>query len=262
MRTHGWMLNQSLSGKWAVTALMSALFGSHVTLAKGYHLAAEEVIGDDGYNKTYNDESKSFKDRMKESRETPVMTASNEKGGFFLGVNGMFGPVYDAEPKSTSGMGFGAGVEPGFVIQGDSWSRIEIGVQVAYNSFAWKVKSDDGAANATMAPMTILPRIGWGSSLGNNIYGVVKLGFGFGMAKLDLKDGGDTSSTPSTSGFLLSGDYDVTYGAGKMQFTGGIGAVHHKYAWASIKSGNKEDKDVLPTNLNFVNLHGGVRIQL
>ncbi|MCX6118298.1 MAG: hypothetical protein NT027_12205 [Proteobacteria bacterium] len=245
----------------------SCIFGAVATTsyARGILLAQEEVIGEDGYNKTYNDSSKSFKDRMKDARSEPVSTPGNEKGGFALGINGAFGPVYDAEPKSTSGMGFAVGVEPGFVIQNDSFSRIELGVGIAYNSFSWK----NPDVTHTMAPLTILPKVGWGASLGNNLQGVLKVGFGVGMksemtTKQTVASVTTTCKTDSPTGFLLSGDYDVVYGSNGMQFLGGIGAVHHKYTFGSSTCGStkidlKGNDGVV--NLNFVNLHGGVRFQ-
>ena len=107
------------------------------SLTSGLARAKEEEIGEDGYNKTYNDDSKSFKDRMKESRTTPIITVANTHGGFTLGLAGDFGPVYDAEPTSSSGMGFGFGFEPGFIIQSETWSRLEIGAEIAYHSASY-----------------------------------------------------------------------------------------------------------------------------
>jgi hypothetical protein len=247
MKSYSYASKIIFSGLCLVTSLSA--FGSML-------LVQEEVIDADGYNKTYNDPSKNFKERMQGARETPVVTVDN-RGGFFLGVNGAFGPVYDAEPTSTSGMGFGFGVEPGFVIQSDSWSRIEIGLQVAYNSFSWK---DDGAT-VSMKPLSFLPRVGWGTSLGNNLFGVMKLGFGLSNGQLEAKQDSYTVKSNSASGMLISADYDVVYGVGAMQFTGGLGVIHHKYSWSSATSGSiKADIDT-NTNLNFINLHGGARMQ-
>lgn len=244
-------------GGLCAAGLFALALSSAAVAGEGQLLAVEEVIGDDGYNKTYNDESKSFKDRMKETRATPVVTVDNSRGGFYLGVNGSLGPIYDAEPKSSGGTGFAVGVEPGYVIQGDSWSRFEFGLNVAYHSFSWKVDK----ATYTMAPMSFMPQFGWGSSLGNNLFGVFKVGFGIATGDLTAKQGGYTYKYTGSNGTMLSGAYDVVYGVGKVQFTGGLGVTHFKYSWSDLStSGAKTSTDKV-TNLNFVNVHGGARIQ-
>lgn len=221
--------------------------------------AKEEEIGDDGYNKTYNDESRSFKDRMKEARATPVITTTNTHGGFTLGLAADFGPVFDAEPESSSGMGFGFAVEPGYVIQSESWSRIEFGVEAGYHSFSWKSGKN---TNAELTPMSIVPRVGLGHSLGDNLFGIVRFGFGFATGQASFKSAGVTGKTDDKMGFVLSGGYDVTYGVGTASFFGGLGATHYKYTFSEIKSGgtttNVDDGNV---NLNHVNLHMGARLK-
>jgi hypothetical protein len=126
---------------------------------------------------------------------------------------------------------------------------------LAVNSFSWKIDK----ATATMTPVTALARVGWGASLGNNLFGVVKLGLGVASGQAEFKESGVSCKTDSGTGLLMSGDYDVIYGAGAMQFTGGLGAVHHKYTWSAKKCGGADMDEV--TNLNFANVHGGIRIQ-
>ena len=228
------------------------------SLTSGLARAKEEEIGEDGYNKTYNDDSKSFKDRMKESRTTPIITVANTHGGFTLGLAGDFGPVYDAEPTSSSGMGFGFGFEPGFIIQSETWSRLEIGAEIAYHSFSWK--SGKGV-DSTLAPVSFVPHVGIGHSLGNNLFGIVRFGFGMATGQVKSKSGGISSTTDNKMGFVLSGAYDVTYGAESTQFFGGLGATHYKYAFSEVSSqGNTTSLDA-PLNLNHINLHAGLRIK-
>lgn len=220
--------------------------------------AAEEVIGEDGYNKTYNDPSKSFSDRMKEARKDPVVSVANTYGGFTLGVAGSFGPVFDADPDSSSGMGFGLGIEPGYVIQSESWTRLEFGAEIAYHSFTWK--SDKGVT-ATMAPFSVVPRVGFGHTLGNNLFGIMRFGFGFSNGQVEAKSQGITSETDSKMGFVASGAYDVTYGAGTAQFYGGIGATHYKYSFSEVTVAGKTLDTDYDLNLNHVNLHAGMRLK-
>lgn len=236
------------------TSCLAALIGASLTLAT-HAVAKEEEIGDDGYNKTYDDPSKSFKTRMKEARTTPEVLVDNSKGGFFLGVNGDLGPVYDAEPQSSSGMGFGFNVEPGFVIQNNSWARYEIGLQVAYHSFDWKGDKD---ASSTIQPLSFMPRFGFGFNLGDNLFGIVRFGFGLATGQATYKYPSPVGSlkTDSKNGFAFSTDYDVAYGKDKLQFAGGLGVTHYKYSFSKRGS---SDTDVI-LNLNHINLHGGVRL--
>ncbi len=256
---------QTCKSPLSVLASIVAITWGTTTLAEvaqhqntqGRLLAQEEVIGDDGYNKTYNDESKSFKDRMKGARQVPVVTVDTSKNGFNLGLMGAMGAVFDAEPKSSGGIGIGFGVEPGYVIQTDSWSRLEFSLLVAYNSFSWKVDK----ASVSMTPLVFMPRFGWGTSLGNNLFGVTKLGFGMASAQLTAKQDSVTAKTTSQTGLLMAADYDLVYGADRVQYWGGFGVTHHKYDWNTISANGVSASTDLVTNINFVNLHGGVRLQ-
>ena len=238
--------------------LKSLLCSAAVLSLASTAFAKEEQIGDDGYNKTYNDESKSFKDRMKEAREKPEITVANTYGGFTLGLAGDFGPVYDAEPESSSGMGFGFSMEPGYIIQSESWTRLEFGAAVGYHSFTWK---SGKTTTATLSPFSVVPRVGIGHSLGNNLFGIVRFGFGFATGQLSAKADGATYKTDSKMGFVFSGDYDVTYGAGASQFYGGIGATHYKYSFSESSAGGVTTSVDEPLNINHVNLHAGMRIK-
>lgn len=227
-------------------------------------LAKEEVIGDDGYNNTYNDPAVKFKDRMKEARETPVITVSNAQGGFTLGVTGDVGPVFDAEPEGSSGMGFGLGITPGYLIQSESWTRLEIGAEIAYHSFKWK---NAKASTASMSPLSVVPQVGIGHSLGNNMFGIVRLGFGFATGTLASKIATSSTTvagsakTNSTTGFIFSGAYDVTFPSTSAQFFGGVGATHYQYAFSdSTRDGVTTSVDSA-LNINHVNVHAGVRMK-
>lgn len=255
---------------WAVGALSMTGISSLTSIAQaaedpaGILMAKEEEIGDDGYNKTYNDPSKSFKDRMKESRETPVITVANTHGGFTLGLAGDFGPVYDAEPSSSSGMGFGLGVIPGYVIQSESWSRLELGAEIAYHSFTWK---NGKTSTASMSPLSVVPQVGFGHNLGDNLFGIVRFGFGFATGTVASKIAATTSTpasdakTDSKMGFIVSAAYDVTYGSGSPQFFGGIGATHYKYSFSESTSKGVTTSIDSPVNINHVNIHAGMRMK-
>jgi hypothetical protein len=238
---------------------LAALLGAGLTISS-HAMAKEEEIGDDGYNKTYDDPNKSFKTRMKESRTTPEATVDNSKGGLFLGINGHFGPVYDAEPKSSSGMGFGFGVEPGYVIQSGNWNRLELSLLVAYQSFTWK---GGEKIDSTMTPLSFTPRFGYGFNLGDNLSGILRVGFGMATGQVTQKGEAietsplkaSSAKTDSKMGFVFSGDYDIVYGKDKVQFAGGLGVTHYQYAFSKLGSADYDSK----LNLNHVNLHGGVR---
>jgi hypothetical protein len=256
----GSIFTRSLSPRTLTAALLTSATFAAPLHARSILLAKDEVIDEDGYNRTYDDPSKSFKDRMKEARAKPELSPANEKGGFYLGVLGAFGPVYNADSQTKSGMGFQLGVDPGYLIQGDSFSRVEVDVGLTYSKFDW---SYDGKTYS-MSPLTILPRFGWGYSMGQNLYGAVKLGFGFATGgEESFKTSTDVScKSDNPSGLVLSGDYDVVYASGGMQFVGGMGASHYKFSHSEATCGGVKLTGVdYVTNINFVNLHGGVRFQ-
>ena len=239
---------------------LAALVGASLTFAN-HAMAKEEEIGDDGYNKTYDDPSKSFKTRMKEARTTPEVLVDNAKGGFFLGINGDVGPIYDAEPTSSSGVGFGFNVEPGFIIQNSSWARYEMGLQLAYHSFSWK---GGKGIDSTLTPLTIMPRFGLGFGLGDNLFGIVRIGFGMALNSQATYKFDSTyqtilqgsQKTDSKNGFVFSTDYDVAYGKDKVQFAGGLGVTHYQYSFSKMGSFDTDTR----LNLNDINVHGGVRL--
>jgi hypothetical protein len=253
-----------------VGALSSASLCVLTTIAhasdtsNGMLIAKEEEIGDDGYNKTYNDPKTSFKDRMKESRETPVITVANTHGGFTLGLVGDFGPVYDAEPSSSSGMGFGLGVTPGYVIQSETWSRLELGAEIGYHSFNWK---NGTTSTASMSPLSVVPQVGFGHSLGDSLFGIVRLGFGFATGSVASKvaattlTAASTSKTDSKMGFIFSAAYDVTYPTSSPQFFGGLGVTHYKYSFSESTTNSVTTSIDAPVNINHVNVHAGMRMK-
>jgi hypothetical protein len=238
------------------SVLVNVVFS--VALASPLLHAKEEDIGGDGYNKTYSDESKSFKDRMKEARTTPVVTVANTHGGYTLGVIGDFGPIYDAEPKSSSGMGFGFGVEPGFVIQSESWTRVEMGAEIAYHMFSWKSSS---GVDSSISPLSFVPHVGLGHSLGNNLFGIIRLGFGMATGQVKSKSQGVTATSDNNIGYVLSGSYDATYGVDAQQFFGGLGVTHYRYSFSEATRGGVTSSIDESLNLNHVNLHAGLRFK-
>ena len=252
----------------AVTTLIGIFSVSNIALAAqsstGTMLAKEEVIGEDGYNKTYNDSAVSFKDRMKDARETPVITVANTHGGFTLGFTGDFGPVFDAEPSAGSGMGFGLGITPGYLIQSETWTRLEFGAEIAYHSFTWK---NGQSSTATMSPFSVVPQVGIGHNLGNNLFGIVRLGFGFATGSVASKiaasstTGAGSAKTNSANGFVLSGAYDVTFPSNSMQFFGGIGATHYQYSFSDSTNNGVTTAVDSALNINHVNLHAGLRLK-
>jgi hypothetical protein len=247
-------LSKSTVSTFKLTAITATILSS--LIASSTALAKEEEIGDDGYTKTYNDSSKSFKDRMKEAKAAPDMSASNAKTNFTLGLLGDFGPVYDAEPTSTSGMGYGFAINPGFMIQSESWSRIEVGAEIAYHSFSWKPGKN---MTGTLSPVSFMPHFGIGHSLGDQLFGIFKFGFGIASGKVDAKYDGTSLSSESRTGFVASVAYDASAMMGSTNLFGGIGATHYKFAYSEFGTGS--NKDDLTLNLNHVNLHAGMRMK-
>jgi hypothetical protein len=232
-----------------------------ISVASWTNLAAaqEEVIGDDGYNKTYNDPSKTFQERMKESRKVPEIKYDNSKGGLAFGLLTGFGPVFDVEPNSSSGMGYGFGAEVGYVMQSDSWSRMELAFELSKQSMNWKRTK---TATATMEPMLVLPKIGFANSLGDALFGVTRFGFGFATGEMSAKENGVKFSTDNKMGFVLSGDYDVVYGVGMGQFYGGLGVRHYRFSFSEVTTGSTTVSDDVGVVLNNINLHFGARLKI
>jgi len=222
-------------------------------------MAQQEIIDEDGYNKTYNDPSKSFGQRMKEAREVPKTEVDNSLGGITVGGIAGFGPVFDAEPKSTSGMGYGFGAELGYIIQSDSWSRMELSFELSKQSMSWK-RTKTGTA--TLEPMLVLPKIGFANTLGNALFGMTRFGFGFATGKMALKDDGNKITTDNKMGFVLSADYDVTYGLGMGQFFGGLGVRHYRFAFSEYDTGSNIVSEDMGVDLNHINLHFGARLKI
>lgn len=221
-------------------------------------VAQEEIIDDDGYNKTYNDPRKSFKERMEDARKVPEVTYDNSKGGITLGPIVGFGPVFDVEPKSVAGMGFGFGAEVGYIMQPDSWSRMELTFELSKQSMSWKRSK---TVSATLDPMLVLPKIGFANSLGNALFGMTRFGFGFATGEMSTKRDGVTESTDNKMGLVLSGDYDAVYGVGMGQFYGGLGVRHYRFAFSEVTAAGKTTTEDVGLVFNHVNLHFGARLK-
>ena len=100
---------------------------------------------------------------------------------------------------STSGTGNNLSIMPGYVVKRDTWKRIELGLEVGSQT----VSIDNSTTEITF----VMPRVGYGYSLGDHSFMVWQLGFGQIMSGTVSSSGGGTSNLkPTGLTGILGGD--------------------------------------------------------
>ena len=105
----------------------------------------------------------------------------DSKNGVFIEPAAGFGQSYSTEGGSPN-LSYNLGCEVGYLAQTTSWRRLEAGGEFFMGRVAYQLSSDNKDKVNMVIPTGILAKLGYGYSLGTNLYGVWKLGVGPVMA--------------------------------------------------------------------------------
>ena len=139
----------------------------------------------------------------------PDIVRPEANTGAYLGATVGFGQGRTTDGGSP-GMAFRMGFEPGYQMQMGHWSRLEMGAEVFFGRVAFRSGSGDDSFKANMPiGLGLMPKIGYGYSLGSKLYGVWRLGVGPVMAKFsgERNDGAELEAADTLWG--LAGQLSV-----------------------------------------------------
>ncbi len=131
--------------------------------------------------------------------EDPV---DKNTGGGFVGAQVVVGEAFKVG-DSSPGTAFLVGIDGGYTVRRDTWGRIEFGLELDTGKATYKDKDNDYRADLDL-DLVAMVKAGYGYSLGNHVFGVLRVGVGVAQASLDAKpvgaakiDGGKSSGVAS-----------------------------------------------------------------
>ena len=189
-----------------------------------------------------------------------------EGGQGFFGANFGVGQSYSSKP-GTPGIAYDMGVEPGYAVSLGSWSRAEAGLELGFGTASYRAKEDTLLGEKLNFTMTsIMPKLGYGYSLGDGLWAVWKVGVGPSQLKYTGKD---KDSINSFSGNILAiglrGEFLVVLPAGSaVDFTAGVKVTHISgdLGDTDVSTGTTTTKVDLGTlNMNLCEASLGARLK-
>ena len=206
--------------------------------------AGENASGDDD-----------FEARLKKAREVPKME-KNSKGGGYIGAGVGIGQTYSADSSSVPGISFLAHLQPGYIVQNNSWDRFELALDVFFGSL-----NVGGDSKYAVPVFGVTPKFGYGYTLGGGIFGVLNV-FGGGVnGRLDGKVFDATLKSDSVWGVIYGVGYDLVFDVSdRFEFVGGLSIAHYQFNFSGVKV-NDVTRDSVTANLNVPQLTLGARLK-
>ena len=122
---------------------------------------------------------------------------------------------------SSPGVAAFLAAEAGFVSARQSWNRLEMSVEAGMGRSSYSLSG--GVQVDLDVDLYMLAKIGYGYSIGNNTFGVMRIGAGPAMATYPASALANSGSSKSISGFMGLFGYDVVFPASEgVELVGGI----------------------------------------
>lgn len=205
------------------------------------------------------------RDQLKPSQVNYEGESTNpaNASGFFFGAGMSFGQALPTDDGSP-GLAYLFHFEPGYQIETGRWSRLEISLDTFAGKFNFRHAenaADTGGKVAMPIGFGIMPKIGYGYSLGGKMIGLVKAGAGPVFGKFSV---GDLESDDRVSGLATLIGWEMIIPAGSaLDFTAGISNTHYQFDVDKLRNADdirvKYDRSV-QTNAAEVRL--GLRLRL
>ena len=184
-----------------------------------------------------------------EVSHTGVSSKPTNDSGVYLGAGLTIGQGRTTDSGSTPGVAFLAKFEPGYQASTGSWSRLEVGAELFSGSVSYRLPEDQplGGKADLSGLYGAMAKIGYGYSLGDDMFGIVKAGIGpvFATFGIEPSTASGKAKSDRLTGLAWTLGWDlvapVTH---KIDFTAGI-------SWTQFQF------DVSSVNLNNVNVHVG-----
>lgn len=171
------------------------------------------------------------KDQLKPSQVNYQGEVANpaNASGVFVGGGVSFG---QASPTDAGSPGLASlfHIVPGYQVARGSWGRIEFGADVFSGKLSLRHANNSAETGGKISlpiGLGFVPQFGYGYSLGEKMFGVLRVGVGPVMAKMEL---GDLKSSGSLSGLsgMLGWDL-IAPVADRIDFTAGLAWSHWQF---------------------------------
>jgi hypothetical protein len=106
-----------------------------------------------------------------------------------------------------------------------------------------------------------MAKVGWGTTIGSNMLGVLNVGFGGINGNYEAKANGLKFKSDTKMGTALHLGYDLASSGDTTQFFGGIGVTHLKFNFSEMNGEGAESSVDKTVDLNYGHIHGGVRFK-
>jgi len=168
----------------------------------------------------------------------PDIVEPKRHSGAFVGLGAAFGQARSTDGGSGD-VSFRVGIEPGFQMGTGSWSRLEVGAELYSGRIGFRAGTGDESYKAKMPiGLGLMPKIGYGYSLGSDLYAVWKLGVGPVMAKFsgDRTDGAELEADDTLWGIAGQIGAQLAFPATDMlAFMIGLDLTHYQFDLGTLK---------------------------
>jgi hypothetical protein len=116
--------------------------------------------------------------------------------------------------ESNPGVGWFMAGEAGYVSARQSWNRIEMSVEAGMGKASFKKKAINTQVDLEI-DFFLLAKFGYAYSIGENSFGVIRLGAGPAMATYPAKAIVTSDTSEDITGFMALIGYDLVFPAGE-----------------------------------------------
>lgn len=199
-----------------------------------------------------------------EIQTTGVEANPTANSGPFIGAGPVFGQARTTEEGASPGTAVFLNFEAGYQARRSGFGRLEFSGQLFSGQASFRPQDGDGETNVPVG-FGLLFKGGIGYSLGQTLYGVMRVGLGPVLAKIEAHpDGGGKFTSDSTTGLAGYLGYGIVAPfTDSLDFTGGFSWTHYQLSVDKLKDsdGNKYDFDrTVILNVPAVDL--GIRFRI
>jgi len=166
--------------------------------------------------------------------------------GMFLGGGVMFGQTYSSEPRSSAGLAYFLNIEPGYQARTGSWNRLEVSGDFLFGHVDVRTPAEVLGKVSIPLAYGFLARLGYGYSIGNHSFGMLRIGVGPMLGKLEAHTGGvRVESDSSISGLAAQLAWEMVGPINDtLDWTGGLSLTHMQFDVGKVQESGGASYDV------------------
>lgn len=237
--------------KHFLAAVLVTFSVSSLALGQGEAGTKELLPGDEGYP----------------TKQLPPLQMGNagNNNALFLNAGLGFGQARSTEPDSSAGLTFLGNFEVGYQMNRGDWNRFKASLQLFSGQASFRNPSYLSGKTDIPIKLGVLARLGYGYSIGNKFYGLLKVGVGPVLADFEgnpegvkIKSEGTMSGLATQIGWLA-----VMPMAASLDLTGGVTWTHMQFDVGKVKidggAAQDFDRNVL---INIPQVELGLRLRI